>query len=62
MVIEIGCTKVIQTPLGEVALSASDDALVELTFLTGNAKRLDFSNSERAAKQVESAANWLHGR
>ncbi len=59
MVIEIGCTKVIQTPLGDIALSARDDALVELTFLTGNAKRLDFSNSERAAKQVDSAANWL---
>ncbi len=61
MVIEIGCTKVVQTPLGEIALSASDDALVELTFLTGNAKRLDFSNSERATSQVEKAARWLEG-
>jgi methylated-DNA-[protein]-cysteine S-methyltransferase len=61
MVIEIGCTKVVQTPLGEIALSASDDALVELTFLTGNAKRLHFSNSERATSQVETAARWLEG-
>ncbi len=59
MVIEIGCTKVIDTPLGRIAISASDEALVELTFLTGNAKRLDCEASELAVAQVAKAADWL---
>jgi methylated-DNA-[protein]-cysteine S-methyltransferase len=59
MVIEIGCTKVIDTPLGRIAISASDEALVELSFLTGNSKRLDFETSELAVAQVTKAADWL---
>jgi methylated-DNA-[protein]-cysteine S-methyltransferase len=59
MVIEIGCTKVIDTPLGRIAISASDEALVELTFLTGNAKRLDFETSELAVAHITKAADWL---
>jgi methylated-DNA-[protein]-cysteine S-methyltransferase len=59
MVIEIGCTKVIDTPLGRIAISASDEALVELSFLTGNSKRLDFESSELAVAQVTKAADWL---
>jgi methylated-DNA-[protein]-cysteine S-methyltransferase len=59
MVIEIGCTKVIDTPLGRIAISAIDEALVELSFLTGNSKRLDFETSELAVAQVTKAADWL---
>ncbi len=60
MVLEIGCTKVGDTPLGKIALSASNDALVELTFLVGDAKRIEFSSSKLAANQVDAAAQWLN--
>ncbi len=59
MDIEVGCTKVIDTPVGRLAISASDKALVELSFLSGNDKRLEFSSSELAVAQVEQAATWL---
>ena len=59
MDIEVGCTKVIDTPVGRLALSASEEALVELSFLTGNIKRIDFTSSELAEAQVEKAAAWL---
>ncbi len=59
MDIEVGCTKVIDTPVGRLALSASDEALVELSFLTGNTKRIDFTSSKLAEAQVDKAAAWL---
>lgn len=59
MDIEVGCTKVIETPVGRLALSASDEALVELSFLTGNTKRIDFTSSKLAEAQVDKAAAWL---
>ncbi len=59
MDIEIGCTKVIETPLGRLAISASDVALVELSFLGSKDNRLEFSSSELAAAQVDKAATWL---
>lgn len=59
MVIEVGSTKVIDTPVGLLAISASDEAVVELSFLEGNDRRLEFSSSELAAAQVEKAASWL---
>jgi methylated-DNA-[protein]-cysteine S-methyltransferase len=59
MVIEIGCTRVIDTPLGRLALSATDEALVELTFLMGKDSRLNFAASELAVAQVDKAAAWL---
>ncbi len=59
MDIEVGCTKVIDTPVGRLALSASDEALVELSFLTGKTKRIDFTSSKLAETQVDKAAAWL---
>ncbi len=59
MDIEVGCTKVIDTPIGRLAISASDKALVELSFLSGKDQRLEFSSSELATAQVEKAATWL---
>lgn len=59
MVIEVGCTKVIDTPVGLLAISASDKALVELSFLEGNNRRMEFASSALAAAQVEKAASWL---
>lgn len=59
MDIEIGCTKVIETPLGRLAISASETALVELTFLSDKTKRIAFSASESAAGHVEKAEGWL---
>ena len=59
MVIEVGCTKVIDTPVGLLAISASDKALVELSFLDGHNRRMEFASSTLAAAQVERAASWL---
>ena len=59
MDIEIGCTKVVETPIGRLAISASDKAVVELAFLLGNAKRLDFVSSDLAQKQVDRAIKWI---
>ena len=59
MVIEVGCTKVIDTPVGRLAVSASDTDLVELTFLSDNDRRLDFETSQLAVAQVARAAKWL---
>jgi methylated-DNA-[protein]-cysteine S-methyltransferase len=59
MVIEVGCTKVVDTPVGRLAVSASDTALVELTFLSDNDRRLDFETSQLAVAQVARAAKWL---
>lgn len=59
MEIEVGCTKVIETPIGRLALSASDKALVELSFLGQKDQRVEFSSSELAAAQVDKAAKWL---
>lgn len=59
MDIEVGCTKVIDTPVGRLALSASDQALVELSFVEGDTKRIDFTSSKLAEAQVDKAAAWL---
>ena len=59
MVIEIGCTKVVSTPIGRLAISGSDKAVVELAFLKGDAKRLDFSTSTKAEAQVDKAIKWI---
>ena len=59
MVIEIGCTKVVNTPIGRLAISGSDKAVVELAFLMGDAKRLDFSSSTKAEAQVDKAIKWV---
>jgi methylated-DNA-[protein]-cysteine S-methyltransferase len=59
MEIEIGCTKVTETPIGKLAISASDNAVVELAFLHGDAKRLDFVISDLAEKQVDNAIRWI---
>jgi methylated-DNA-[protein]-cysteine S-methyltransferase len=59
MEIEIGCTKVVDTPIGRLAVSASEDAVVELAFLLGNTKRLDFVTSAKAEKKVDSAIQWI---
>ena len=59
MDIEIGCTKVVETPIGRLAISASDKAVVGLAFLLGNAKRLDFVSSDLAEKQVDRAIKWI---
>ena len=61
MEIEIGCTRVVETPIGRLAISASDSALVELALLMGDAKRLDFASSEFAQAQVDKAINWIRG-
>ena len=59
MVTEIGCTKVVKTPIGRLAISASDNAVVELAFLMGDAKRLDFTTSNKAQAQVDKAIKWI---
>ena len=59
MDIEVGCTRVLDTPVGRLAISASDQALVELSFLGGKDTRLEFSSSDLAAAQVQNAATWL---
>lgn len=59
MEIEIGCTKVVDTPIGRLAISASEDALVELAFLLGNTKRLDFVSSDLAEAKVDNAITWI---
>jgi len=59
MEIEIGCTKVVDTPIGRLAVSASEDAVVELAFLLGNTKRLDFVSSDLAEAKVDSAIKWI---
>ena len=60
MVIEIGCTKVVNTPIGRLAISGSDNAVVELAFLMGDAKRLDFASSNQAQIQVDKAIEWIN--
>ena len=59
MVIEIGCTKVLDTPIGRLAISGSDKAVVELAFLMGDTKRVDFSTSIEAEAQVDEAIKWI---
>ncbi len=59
MDIEVGCTKVIDTPIGQFAISATDKALVELSFLGDKDKRLEFASSDLAAAEVDRAASWL---
>ena len=59
MEIEIGCTKVVDTTIGRLAVSATEDAVVELAFLLGNTKRLDFVSSDLAEAKVDSAIKWI---
>ncbi|MFM1783745.1 MAG: hypothetical protein RLZZ579_22 [Actinomycetota bacterium] len=56
---EISARTVIQTPLGKIAISATELAVVSLEFLPAKSKLQDFSDSKYAEKLVHDAKKQL---
>lgn len=56
---EISARKVVQTQLGNIAISATEKAVVGLEFLSSKSKLQDFSDSQHAEKLVNDAADQL---
>lgn len=56
---EIAARTVIQTPLGKIAISATELAIVSLEFLPTKSKLQDFSDSKYADKLVQDAKNQI---
>jgi methylated-DNA-[protein]-cysteine S-methyltransferase len=58
---EVRCTKVLETPVGTLAILASDAAVVALEFVPKGASRLEFTSSTQAQNHAEKAVEWLSG-
>ncbi len=56
---EISARTVIQTPLGKIAISATELAVVALEFLPSKSKLQDFSDSKYAEQLVQDAKKQL---
>jgi methylated-DNA-[protein]-cysteine S-methyltransferase len=56
---EIRCTKLLDTPVGTLAILANDFALVALEFVPKGASRLEFTSSTQAQSHAEKAVEWL---
>jgi methylated-DNA-[protein]-cysteine S-methyltransferase len=56
---EISARTVIQTPLGKIAISATELAVVALEFLPAKSKLQDFSDSKYAEQLVQDAKKQL---
>lgn len=56
---EISARTVVQTPLGKIAISATEVAVVALEFLPAKSKLQDFSDSKYAEKLVQDAKKQL---
>ncbi|MEY3972522.1 MAG: hypothetical protein RLY84_915 [Actinomycetota bacterium] len=56
---EISARTILQTPLGTIAISATEVAVVALEFLPAKSKLQDFSDSKYAEKLVQDAKKQL---
>ena len=61
MTVQIGSIKVVDSPVGRLAISATKAGVCKLDFLSGSATKLEFAQDPDALAHCESAASWLKG-